>query len=129
MTHRSSRRMRGALPDRLRRFLKHRKDAPVVVVAVLTPKEGRLAGLLDAFTQVAPLVQREAGCELYAVHTDGRVCVMVERWSSDSALRAHAGGAAMQRLTTLWGDSLEKPFESWIVRNHPTGNRKIGTVQ
>ena len=47
----------------------------VVVVAVLTPKPGRSQEVLDAFSVVGPKVHAEAGCELYAAHTDGDLIV------------------------------------------------------
>jgi quinol monooxygenase YgiN len=100
----------------------------VVVVAVLTPREGRLPDLLSALTEVTPEIHREAGCELYAVHSDDEVCVMVERWASRAALAAHADGPVMQRLRTLWADSLREPFDAWVVRNVPVGDPGKGTV-
>jgi quinol monooxygenase YgiN len=100
-----------------------------VVVAVLTPKDGRLGDLLDAFAEVSPKVHREPGCELYAVHSDGSVCVVVERWTTQGDLDTHAAGAAMQELSARWGDALAKPFEAWIVENIPLGDPAIGTVR
>lgn len=101
---------------------------PVVVVAVITPHEGRLPDLLTAFERVAPRVQLEAGCELYAVHSDGEVCVVVERWSSREALSLHSTGEAMRELESLWGDSLSRPFEAWVVENVPLGDPAVGTI-
>jgi quinol monooxygenase YgiN len=101
----------------------------VVVVAVLTPKPGRLADLIAAFEVVTPKVHGENGCELYAVHSDGSICLMVEQWSSPETLDAHASGEVMEELRRLWGDSLAKPFEAWIVENIPMGEATLGSVR
>lgn len=101
----------------------------VVVVAILTPKPGRLADLIAAFDVVTSKVHDENGCELYAVHSDGTTCVMVEQWSSPEALDAHASGEVMKELEQLWGDSLAKPFEAWVVENIPMGIAALGTIR
>jgi quinol monooxygenase YgiN len=100
-----------------------------VVVAIQTPKPGRLQEVLDAFAVVSPLVHQEPGCELYAAHTDGRVCVMVERWTTQADLDAHAAGEPLARLIALWGDALEKPYDVWVLENVPLGDALKGTVQ
>jgi quinol monooxygenase YgiN len=101
----------------------------VVVVAILTPKPGRLADLIAAFEVVTPKVHAEKGCELYAVHSDGKACVMVEQWSSPDTLSAHASGAVMEELEQLWADSLAKPFEAWVAENLPMGEATLGTIR
>ena len=84
------------------------------VVAMQTPKPGRLQQVLDAFAVVSPLVHQEKGCELYAAHTDGTVCVMVERWTTQEDLDAHAAGEPLNQLIELLGDGLEKPYNVWL---------------
>ena len=101
----------------------------VVVVAILTPKPGRLADLIAALEVVTPKVHEENGCELYAVHSDGQVCVMVEQWSSQEALDAHASGAVMAQLERLWSSSLAKPFAAWVAQNIPLGDAALGTIR
>ena len=106
-----------------------RGHVSVVVVAVLTPKEGRFEDLISAFEVITPKVHLEDGCELYAVHSDGTTCVMVEQWTSPETLSAHASGEVMEELKRLWGDSLAKPFEAWIVENIPMGEPSRGTIR
>ena len=98
------------------------------VVAMQTPKPGRLQDVLDAFAVVSPLVHEEAGCELYAAHTDGTVCIMVERWTTQADLDAHAAGEPLQQLIALWGDALEKPYDVWVLENVPLGVPAKGTI-
>jgi quinol monooxygenase YgiN len=105
------------------------RNVSVVVVAILTPKPGRLADVIAAFEAVTPKVHEENGCELYAVHSDGETCVMVEQWSSPETLNAHASGAVMEELKLLWSDSLAKPFEAWVVENIPMGEATLGTIR
>lgn len=100
-----------------------------VVVAIQTPKPGRLQQVLDAFAVVSPLVHQERGCELYAAHTDGVVCVMVERWSTQEDLDAHAAGEPLKQLIELFGDALAKPYDVWVLDAVPLGEEVKGTVQ
>lgn len=100
-----------------------------VVVAIQTPKPGRLQDVLDAFAVVSPKVHQEKGCELYAAHTDGAVCVMVERWTTQEDLDAHANGEPLKELIALFGDALEKPYDVWVLENVPLGDAVLGTVQ
>lgn len=100
-----------------------------VVVAIQTPKAGRLQQVLDAFAVVSPLVHQEKGCELYAAHTDGRVCVMVERWTTQEDLDAHAAGEPLKQLIGLFGDALEKPYDVWVLDNVPMGEQPKATIQ
>ena len=72
----------------------------VVVVATITPKPDQVDAVREAILAAVPKVHDEPGCELYAVHEGKGSFVMVERWESPEALKAH--GAA-EALTTLGG--------------------------
>jgi quinol monooxygenase YgiN len=100
-----------------------------VVVAIQTPKPGRLDDVLAAFAAVSPRVHEESGCELYAAHTDGTVCVMVERWTTQEDLDAHAQGQPLRDLVELWGDALDKPYDVWVLDNVALGQANNGTIQ
>lgn len=100
-----------------------------VVVAIQTPKPGRLQDVLDAFAIVSPKVHQERGCELYAAHTDGTVCIMVERWTTQADLEAHATGEPLAELVALWGDALERPYDVWALDPVPLGDAAKGTIQ
>jgi len=101
----------------------------VVVIATLVPKPGRVQDALDAFAGASPLVQKEEGCELYALHTDQTKLIMVERWSTPDDLAAHAAGEAMGELNRLMGDALAAAPEVTIVANVPLGDPTLGTIQ
>jgi quinol monooxygenase YgiN len=69
------------------------------VLAILTAKPGQRAKLLRAFNANVPTVRAEAGCIEYgaAVDVDGAspafgpdTFVVIEKWQSMAALKAHA---------------------------------------
>jgi quinol monooxygenase YgiN len=101
---------------------------PVTVVALIRPQQGRAQHVLDAFAEVTPLVHEEPGCELYAAHTDGDVVVMVERWTTQDDLDAHAKGAALQRLGGLLDGVLVSAPEVWGLEAVPFGDPVKGAI-
>ncbi|TDW31213.1 putative quinol monooxygenase [Cryobacterium psychrophilum] len=101
----------------------------IIVIATLLPNPGRVQDALDAFAGAAPLVHEEAGCELYALHTDQSKLVMVERWATADDLAAHSTGDAMAELNRLMGDALTGAPEVSIMANVPTGVSSKGTIQ
>jgi quinol monooxygenase YgiN len=101
----------------------------VVVVAVIHPQEGRTQDVLDAFSRISPEVHTEAGCELYAAHTDGTRVVMVERWSSLENLQAHSGGAALSKLNGIVEPIVSRPNDVYVLENVPFGDPIKATIQ
>ena len=80
---------------------------PVHVVAVITAKPGRRAELLQAFQANVPNVHAEDGCIEYVATVDTEdghsiqtrfgadTFVVVEKWASLDALKAHAAAPHM----------------------------------
>ncbi|TFB96210.1 antibiotic biosynthesis monooxygenase [Cryobacterium adonitolivorans] len=101
----------------------------VVVVAVITPLEGHLQRVVDAFAVVAPRVHAEQGCELYALHHDADNVIMIERWSSPADLAAHAAGAPIGELNALLADHVEGPTDVSVLESVPLGESAKGTIQ
>ena len=101
---------------------------PVVVVATLIPRPGRLQEVIDGFEAVNPLVHDEPGCELYAAHTDGERVVMVERWTTAADLDAHGSGPAIAELGRLHGDAVES-VEVLRLENLPFGQPEKATIR
>ena len=69
------------------------------VLAIITAKPGQRAALLQAFKAIVPTVRAETGCIEYGpvVDVDGAdpafgpdVFVVVEKWESLAALKAHS---------------------------------------
>lgn len=77
------------------------------VIAIITAKSGQRAELLDAFAQIIPLVHAEQGCIEYQpvidVDDGGPMqslvgpdsFVVIEKWESMDALKAHAASSHM----------------------------------
>ena len=80
---------------------------PVHVVAVITAKPGKRPELLEAFQANVPNVQAEDGCLEYVATVDTEdghsiqtrfgadTFVVVEKWASLDALKAHAAAPHM----------------------------------
>jgi quinol monooxygenase YgiN len=90
----------------------------IVVIATITPQDGKLPELTAAFEEATPLVQQEPGCEQYALYSDGSVIVTIERWANlgapaVTALLARAGSllAAAPEIRTIealgFGDAVK----------------------
>ena len=78
------------------------------VIAFITAHPGKRAALLAEFRKIIPLVHAEAGCIEYgpAVDTEGMggfqtkfgpdTFVVMEKWESPAALKAHAAAPHMK---------------------------------
>ena len=100
----------------------------VVVVATITPKPDQLAAVREALLAAVPKVHAEPGCELYALHEGKEEFVMVERWESPEAMKAHGSAEA---LTTLGGQLADKLAAAPAVRRLtavPAGDADKGAV-
>ncbi len=92
----------------------------VVVIAKLVPREGRLQDLLDVLAALVPRVHaEESGNLLYAVHRtrgeeNGQV-VMVERFASIEAFKAHGASATMAEHQPLLAAVLDGPAEVTVL--------------
>lgn len=92
---------------------------PVHVIAVITAKSGMRAEVLDLFQANVPAVHAEDGCIEYGatVDTDGvgplqtrfgdDTFVVVEKWASLDALKAHAAAPHMAAYGAATKDMLE----------------------
>ncbi len=71
------------------------------LIATLTAQPGLGQTLQDTMTQLASEVQQEAGCIEYTVYranANADVVMVYEIWETQSALDAHAVGAALKPL-------------------------------
>jgi quinol monooxygenase YgiN len=100
----------------------------VVVVATITPQPDEVEAVRKALLIAVPKVHAEPGCELYAMHEGDGQFVMVERWESLEALKAHGSAEA---LTTLGGELAGKLVAAPDVRRLapvPAGDTRKGAV-
>ena len=101
----------------------------VVVVAVITPLDGHLHNVVEAFAVASPKVHAEAGCELYALHHDADHVIMIERWTSAADLAAHSTGAPIEELNALLAGHVAGPADVSVLENVPLGDPVTGTIQ
>lgn len=101
----------------------------VVVVAVISPLDGHLQHIVDAFAHVSPKVHDEAGCELYALHHDADQVIMIERWSSAADLAAHAAGSPITELNGLLAPHVAGATDVSVLENVSLGDPVKGTIQ
>ncbi|MGG1947706.1 putative quinol monooxygenase [Trinickia sp. NRRL B-1857] len=74
------------------------------IIAVITAEPAHADAVGQALQSAVPAVRTEPGCIQYDLHQDqskpGRF-VMIEQWRDAQALKAHAEGAAFQKLSSV----------------------------
>jgi quinol monooxygenase YgiN len=100
----------------------------VVVVATITPKPDQVEAVREAILAAVPKVHAEPGCELYAVHEGKGHFVMVERWESPEALKAHGSAEALTTLGGQLADKLDAPLDVRRLTAVPTGDPLKGAI-
>ena len=87
------------------------------VLAFITAKPGQRAAVLEAFTANIPAVRAEVGCIEYGAAVDIAGAnpafgpdsfVVIEKWESMAALRAHAVSPHMAAYAATVKDLIEK---------------------
>lgn len=87
------------------------------VLAIITTKPQQRARVLKIFDTIVPTVQAEAGCIEYGatIDVDGAdlafgpdTFVVVEKWESIEALKAHAASPHMKAYAAEVGDLVAK---------------------
>ncbi|WP_431958352.1 putative quinol monooxygenase [Nocardia lijiangensis] len=104
---------------------------PCVVVATMVAKPGQEELVETTLRAAAPAVHAEPGCLLYALHRKagepGRF-VMIEKWASKEALRAHGQGAALREVGAALGEALAGPPEVSVFEPLPAGDPELGAL-
>jgi quinol monooxygenase YgiN len=98
-----------------------------VVVAIITPKSGKLAEVEELITGVSPAVHNETGCELYAIHKNTDTLVIVEKWADGEALAAHRSSTTMAEFGRKVVDLVEARA-AYVVEAVPVGDATKGTL-
>lgn len=70
----------------------------VVVVATIVPLAEHRDEVIAIFKETIEQVHDEDGCELYALHEAPDRLVMIEKWASREALRAHSTSPALTAM-------------------------------
>ncbi|MCA0144621.1 putative quinol monooxygenase [Blastococcus sp. LR1] len=100
----------------------------VVVVATITPRPDAVDAVREAVLAAVPQVHAEPGCEKYALHEADGVFVMVERWESREALKAHGKAEALTNLGAAIGDKLAAPLDVRYLTAVPAGDPEKGAI-
>jgi quinol monooxygenase YgiN len=99
-----------------------------IVVARQYPKPGRLQDVIDVYAGIEPLVHKEPGCELFALHTDGETVFLVEKWTTPADLQGHAAGSAYAQIRAGVSDLIDHAADVWVLDNLPFGEAAKGTI-
>jgi quinol monooxygenase YgiN len=99
-----------------------------IVVARVYPKPGRLQDVIDVYAGIVPLVHKEPGCELFALHTDGETVFLVEKWATPADLRGHATGAAYAQIRAGVSDLVDHAPDVWVLDSLPFGEAAKGSI-
>jgi len=100
----------------------------VVVVATIVPLAEHRDEVLTAFTETIAQVHGEDGCELYALHEAPDRLIMIEKWASPEALRAHSKGAALTALNPKLAGKVARAPEVIVLQPVAAGETGKGVV-
>jgi quinol monooxygenase YgiN len=84
--------------------------------------------VIATITETVARVHEEDGCELYALHQADDRLVMVEKWASADALRAHSQGAALAAQSPRLAGKLTGPAEVIVLQAAPAGDPAKGQL-
>lgn len=97
----------------------------VVVVATVHPKPDSVDKVIDLFAETIVRVQQEdAGCELYAMHTEADTIVVIEKWADAEAHQAHLTSPAMNDMNAAVEELLADKTLVTVLLPHPVGDSK-----
>ncbi|HTA09533.1 MAG TPA: putative quinol monooxygenase [Streptosporangiaceae bacterium] len=100
----------------------------VVVVATIVPLAEHRDEVITAFTETIAQVHGEDGCELYALHEAPDRLIMIEKWASPEALRAHSKGAALTALNPKLAGKVARAPEVIVLQPVAAGETGKGVV-
>ncbi|MFI5083650.1 MAG: putative quinol monooxygenase [Streptosporangiales bacterium] len=100
----------------------------VVVVATIVPRPEHRDEVIATISETVAKVHEEDGCELYALHQADDRLVMVEKWTSADALRAHSRGAALAAQAPILAGKLTGPAEIIVLQAVPAGDPAKGQL-
>jgi len=100
----------------------------VVVVANIVPRPEHRDEVIAIISATVAKVHEEEGCELYALHQAEDRLMMVEKWASADALRAHSQGAALAGQAPRLAGKLTGPAEVIVLKAVPAGDPAKGRL-
>jgi quinol monooxygenase YgiN len=100
----------------------------VVVVATIVPLAEHREAVVAALTDTIPLVHAEDGCELYSLNEAPERLIMIEKWASPEALRAHSKSPALAAMNPKLAGKVAGPAEVIVLHQVPAGDPAKGTL-
>jgi quinol monooxygenase YgiN len=104
----------------------------VVVVSNIVPHEGKGAEVLTLLEAAIPVMQRQPGCELYALHKGrGRArgrFLLLEKWVDDEALERYGRSSELIMLHDQLEPLIESLEDYMIFAPLPFGDGEKGAV-
>jgi quinol monooxygenase YgiN len=100
----------------------------VVVVATIVPLPEHKEAVVAALRETIEQVHSEDGCELYTLNEAPDRLIMIEKWTSADALRAHGQSPAMAGLNPKLAGKLAARPEIITLSQIPAGDPDKGTL-
>lgn len=85
-------------------------DQPIIAIATITPLPEHREAVRQALETASVDGHAEDGCLLYALHETPDGFVMIEKWASPDAAKAHGGGPVFAALKSAWDGKLAVPL-------------------
>ena len=100
----------------------------VVVVATIVPLAEHRDAVIAAFKEAIAQVHGEDGCELYALNEAPDRLIMIEKWASREALRAHGKSPALAAMNPKLADQVAGRPEIIVLNQLPAGDPVKGAL-
>jgi quinol monooxygenase YgiN len=99
-----------------------------VLVATITPSEGRIDEVEAVLKALIPAVHEEDGCEFYALHRGRDRLVFVEKWRDMAALGAHANSQNIATMNQQLKGLVAGPPDVQVLEPVPGGDPSKGAI-
>ncbi|HSR87008.1 MAG TPA: putative quinol monooxygenase [Streptosporangiaceae bacterium] len=100
----------------------------VVVVATIVPLAEHRDEVIAAFQEAIKQVHDEDGCELYALNEAPDRLIMIEKWASPEALRAHSTSPALTAMNPKLAGKVAGRPEIIVLNQLPAGDPAKGAL-
>jgi quinol monooxygenase YgiN len=101
----------------------------IVVVATIYPLPEHRDEVIAIFEEtIARVHVEDDGCELYALHEGRDRLVMIEKWTSPDALKAHGRAAALAAANPRFEGKLATPTDVQVLQPRAAGTPALGTL-
>jgi quinol monooxygenase YgiN len=94
-------------------------SVPMIAIATIVPLPEFREDVRAALQTATEGGHAEDGCLLYALHETPDAFVMIEKWASSEAARAHGQGPVFGALAAAWDGKLATPLS--VQRLTPLG--------